>query len=75
MRTVDIPTEKPYQVRIGRRLLEELGEQLALVHRPCRTVVVTDSTDRGMGYTENTRSSSYRSFMSDTSPARKLTEL
>ncbi len=44
MRTVDIPTEKPYQVRIGRGLLKELGEQLALVHRPCRAVVVTDST-------------------------------
>ena len=44
MRTVGIPTEKPYEVLIGRGLLASLGERLALAHRPCRAVVVTDST-------------------------------
>ena len=44
MRIVDIPTEKPYQVRIGRGLLATLGGETARVHAPCRAVVVTDST-------------------------------
>ena len=44
MRIVDIPTEKPYRVLIGRGLLDALGEESARVHGLCHAVVVTDST-------------------------------
>ena len=43
MKTIHISASREYDVRIGRGLLDELGEQAKSVVRGCRCVVVTDS--------------------------------
>ncbi len=43
MRTVDIPVQTPYQVRIGKGILARGGELLHLVHAPCAAAVISDS--------------------------------
>ena len=43
MKTVAIPTGKPYEVLIGRGLIGRAGQEIARVHAPCRVCVVSDS--------------------------------
>ena len=43
MKTVVIPTGKPYEVLIGRGLIGRAGQEIARVHAPCRVCVVSDS--------------------------------
>lgn len=44
MPLIHIATEKPYDVHIERGAMQRAGELISGVHRPCRTVLVTDST-------------------------------
>lgn len=49
MRTVDVHTGTPYQVRIRRGLLDRLGDELlALLGKPCTAVILTDRTVDGL---------------------------
>lgn len=41
--TVDIKTDKPYQVLIGHGLLDSIGTRLQALHAPCKAAVLTDS--------------------------------
>ncbi len=45
MRTVDVKTGMPYQVRIERGLIDRAGgELLGVLGKPCKTAILTDST-------------------------------
>lgn len=49
MRTVEVRTGTPYQVRIERGLLDRLGQELlALLGKPCTAVILTDRTVDGL---------------------------
>lgn len=41
--SIEVRTGKPYKVHIGHGLLDEVGTQLAQIHRPCQAMVVSDS--------------------------------
>jgi 3-dehydroquinate synthase len=44
MKTIPVSTGRPYEVLIGRGLLDEAGALTAQVHAPCRAVLIADST-------------------------------
>lgn len=54
--TVDVKTGKPYQVFIGRGLLDDIGTQLAASHPICKVAVLTDDTVAPLYLTRLTQS-------------------
>jgi len=48
MRTVSVPTARPYDVHIGEGLLARAGELCSAVLRPCKAAIITDDTVAGL---------------------------
>lgn len=56
MKTIQVTTGRPYEVRIGQGLLDRAGALTAQVHGPCRAVIAADETVAALYLSQVSRS-------------------